>query len=170
MIDLTSFASANHFPDAGLSRWAVLNAGLTAGIVMAVPLASTGNAAAADPDAGHDIGHAGARYQAVIDAALTCVNRGDVCLNHCITLLGSGDTSLKDCIRTVSAMLPMCAALARYAALEAGRLKELTKLCADVCADCETECKKHADHHAACKACAESCAACIKECKALIAA
>lgn len=171
MIDHTSFVSVGAVPAKRISKRAMLGASLTT-VILAAPLASSGIAvAASDSHTGHDIGHGGAaRYQSVIDAALTCVNRGDVCLNHCITLLGSGDTSLKECIRTVSAMLPMCAALARFAALEAGRLKELAKLCIDVCEDCEAECKKHADHHAACKACGESCAACIKECKTLIGA
>ncbi len=166
MTNLTGLASTDPLYGERLSRRSVMSASLAAAVVLAAPSAVV---AAADSHAGHDHG-GGAKYQNVIDAALACVNRGDVCINHCITLLGSGDTSLKDCIRTVSAMLPMCAALARLAALEAGRLKELAKLCIDVCADCEAECKKHAEHHAVCKACAESCAACIKECKALIAA
>ncbi len=123
---------------------------------------------------GHDhhqhAGHDGARHKALIDVALKCVGSGEVCLDHCYKLLGTGDTSLKDCVRTVSAMLPMCAALIRFAALDASRLKELAKLCIDVCADCETECKKHQEHHALCRACAESCAECIGACKKLIAA
>lgn len=113
-------------------------------------------------------GSADAKYQKLIDAAHHCVNKGEVCLDHCISLLSKGDTSIKDCIRTVSAMLPMCQTLSRLAALDAKRLKEFAKVCADVCADCEAECKKHAEHHAICKACQESCAACIKECKVVI--
>ncbi len=112
--------------------------------------------------------HGPAPHQALIDAGLNCVNRGEVCVNHCIGLLSSGDTSMKDCLRAVSAMLPMCSTLARLAALDAARLKDFAKVCIDVCADCEQECKKHQDHHAVCKACAESCAACIKECKAVM--
>ncbi len=145
--------------------------GLTVG--SAVALAALSQAAnSADEHGGHMMmQHDDApRYQGVIDAALTCVNRGDVCLNHCLTQLGEGETSLKTCVRTVSEMLPMCATLARFAALDAPRLKELARLCIDVCADCETECRKHQDHHAACRACAESCATCITACKTLLAA
>lgn len=118
----------------------------------------------------HDMGgHADApAHQAVIDAALDCVKRGEICLSHCITLLGQGDTSLKDCIRTVTTMLPTCAALARLAALDAKRLGEFAKVCADICSDCQAECKKHQDHHAACKACAEACGTCVEECKKLV--
>lgn len=108
--------------------------------------------------------------QALVETALACVGKGEICLNHCFSLLGAGDTSLKNCVRTVSAMIPACGALARFAALDAPRLKDLAKLCIDVCTDCETECRKHQDHHAECKACAESCAECIRACKALIAA
>ena len=140
-----------------------------AGSVLAVGPASAQTGAHEGHDMNHmDHGAAGAQNQALIDAALTCVNRGDVCLQHCIKLLSTGDTSLKDCIRTVSAMLPLCETLARYGALEAPRLKELAKLCADVCDDCEKECRKHEQHHVECKNCAQSCAACSKECRKLI--
>ncbi|NOT72367.1 MAG: four-helix bundle copper-binding protein [Hyphomicrobium sp.] len=161
-----------------VSRRAALASGLAAGAAVAGVFAGGPPARAADkadPHAGHDMGtmtdhsgHGGApKHQALIDAALHCVNKGEVCIDHCIQLLSKGDTSLKDCIRSVSAMLPMCGALAKMAALDAPRLKAFAKVCRDVCADCETECKKHQDHHALCKACAESCAACIKECDKL---
>jgi Cys-rich four helix bundle protein (predicted Tat secretion target) len=111
--------------------------------------------------------HGPAPHQALIDAALDYINRGEVCIDHCITLLGKGDTSLIGCLRSVSAMMPLCTALVRLAALDAKRLKELAKVCVDELADCEEECKKHEDHHAVCKACAEACAACAEECKKL---
>jgi Cys-rich four helix bundle protein (predicted Tat secretion target) len=92
---------------------------LAAGAILAAATGPGGIAAAADEHARHGVGISGSgtvRYQSVTDAALSCVNRGDVCLNHCVTVLSSGDVSMKDCIRTVSAMLPMCAMMARYAA------------------------------------------------------
>jgi Cys-rich four helix bundle protein (predicted Tat secretion target) len=159
------------------SRRAVLGAG--SGLAAALYASSMARAEDAAPDhskmdhsqmdhaaMGH--GTAASPRQALIDAAHHCVNKGEVCLDHCIGLLSKGDTSLKDCIRTVSAMLPMCQTLSRLAALDAKRLREFAKVCADVCADCEAECKKHAEHHAVCKACQESCAACIKECKVIV--
>ncbi|MEQ8824835.1 MAG: four-helix bundle copper-binding protein [Filomicrobium sp.] len=114
-------------------------------------------------------GHAAhvAPHQKLIDVALHCVNRGDVCSEHCISLLGKGDTSLKDCLLRVSEMLAACAALSRIAALDGKRLKAFAAVCADICKDCEDECRKHEKHHSACKACADSCAQCIKECKKL---
>jgi Cys-rich four helix bundle protein (predicted Tat secretion target) len=142
------------------------------GVAAAGSIFAIGRASAQTGHEGHDMNHmghgaAGAPNQALIDAALTCVNRGDVCLQHCIKLLSTGDTSLKDCIRTVSVMLPLCETHARHAALEAPRLKDLAKLCADVCDDCEKECRKHEQHHVECKNCAQSCAACSKECRKL---
>ena len=144
---------------------------LAAGLAAAGAAAALTGSATARAETGHEhhARHGGpAPHQAVIDAALLCVNRGDVCADHCIALMGNGDTSLVDCLRSVSAMLPMCATLAKLAALDAKRLKAFAKVCLDVCADCEVECKKHQDKHASCKACAVSCAECVKACKTLV--
>jgi Cys-rich four helix bundle protein (predicted Tat secretion target) len=73
-----------------------------------------------------------------------------------------GDKSLADCMRSVSAMLPVCAAMNRLAIQDAKRLKDLAKVCADICRDCEAECRKHEFHHVECKRCAEACAATVK--------
>jgi len=120
---------------------------------------------------GHDehTGHGAVpQHEALIDAALDCIKKGAVCSNHCIRLLGEGDTSLADCLQSVSAMLPACTALARLAALDAKRLPQFAKVCADICADCQAVCKKHEQHHAVCKACGEACRACADECRKLI--
>lgn len=173
-------ASADH--PAGLSRRATLTAGFAAGAAFAATVAGSRLTQAgdkADPHADMDHstmdhatsatggGPSGAKHQALIDKALHCVNTGKVCLDHCFALLSKGDTSIKECVRTISVLLPMCVTLAKLSALNASRLKEFVKVCRDVCADCEKECLKHKDHHAVCKACAESCAACIKECDKL---
>ena len=178
----TAAAAMSDATDKALSRRATLTVGLAAGAALAMSLTGANSVRAedkADPHAGHDMsgmdhskmaaGTTGAvsKHQALIDSALHCVNKGDVCLDHCIALLSKGDTSIKECVRTVLAMLPMCAALAKLAALDTPRLKEFAKVCRDVCADCQKECDKHKDHHAVCKACGESCAACIKECDKL---
>jgi hypothetical protein len=59
-------------------------------------------------------------------------------------------------------------ALARYAATDAKRLKDLAAVCITVCDDCAKECEKHADKHAECKACGDACDACIKACKDIV--
>jgi Cys-rich four helix bundle protein (predicted Tat secretion target) len=142
-----------------------------AGAASLTGLASRSEAQEHGEHQGHDMGSTDmskAPHQAVIAAALLCIQRGEACIPHCIDLMAKGDASLKDCLRSVSAMMPMCGALVRFAALDAPRLKELAKLCGEVCEDCEKECKKHAEHHAVCRMCAESCAACVKECKKIV--
>jgi Cys-rich four helix bundle protein (predicted Tat secretion target) len=158
-----------------VSRRSLIAAGTASGLGLAALMAANTSAQAeGEHDTHGDHAKHGASpattapRQALIDAALKCVNHGIVCVNHCLTDLGTGSTMLKDCIRSVSAMIPMCEALAKLGALDAARLKDLAKVCIDVCDDCAKECKKHAEHHAQCKACGESCLACIEECKKVI--
>jgi Cys-rich four helix bundle protein (predicted Tat secretion target) len=170
--------------DAALSRRAALGLAVGAGLIPLLNFA--GRAAADDDDHMSHMDHMGqmdhmdhmgmdhsnglSQHQGVMDAALNCVKRGEVCFNHCVALLSKGDTSMKDCIRTVSAMLPTCSSLAQLAALDSPRLKEFASVCIKICEDCRDECKKHADHHAVCKNCMDSCTECIEQCRKLTAA
>lgn len=120
-----------------------------------------------DHSAMHAAMHGG-KHKALIDSASDCIAKGEVCVAHCIELMKGGDTAMADCMKSVSIMMPMCAALVRLGALDAKRLKEFTAVCKNVCEDCEAECKKHAEKHVVCKDCMDSCTACIKECKALL--
>ncbi|MEM7398404.1 MAG: Csp1 family four helix bundle copper storage protein [Pseudomonadota bacterium] len=132
---------------------------------LAVPLAGSAFA-----ESGHEHhAHHGSHHPELTKLALDCVGLGEACVAHCIKLLGTGDTSLADCLTAVNAMLPMCATLARYAASDAKRLNELAAVCIDVCDDCAKECEKHPEH-AECKACGDACVDCIEACKELIAA
>jgi|SRR5689334_17138718 Cys-rich four helix bundle protein (predicted Tat secretion target) len=101
-------------------------------------------------------------HGAVIEATKRCETVGNACLRHCQRLTRLGDKSLAECMRSVSAMLPVCVAVNRLASQDAKRLKDLAKVCADVCRDCEAECRKHEFHHLECKRCAEACAATVK--------
>jgi hypothetical protein len=68
-----------------VDRRSLLAGGLAAAGVAAALTAS--GTARAESGHEHHAGHGGpAPHQAVIDAALACVNRGDVCADHCITL------------------------------------------------------------------------------------
>jgi Cys-rich four helix bundle protein (predicted Tat secretion target) len=136
------------------------------------------NAALAEDKGSHD-GHGShdgtvavdgskSAHSDLVEKALACVAAGETCHAHCLVELGKGDPALKDCMARVGEMLPMCAALARFAASDAPRLKDLAKLCIDICDDCEKECRKHEKHHEVCKDCAEACADCSKECRNLI--
>jgi Cys-rich four helix bundle protein (predicted Tat secretion target) len=102
-------------------------------------------------------------------AAADCVQKGQVCLNHCLELLGQGEKDMAACAKTVNQMLALCGALQQLANQGSTQLAKLAAIALDACQQCQDECKKHADKHEACKACGESCAACVKECKKLLA-
>ena len=108
-------------------------------------------------------------YEAVRVAAGHCVAAGQVCLNHCITLLSTGDTSMKDCAVAVNQMLALCGAIQNLAAQNSRLTPSLAKVCVEACKQCAEACKAHAAHHAECKACYESCLNCIKECEKIAA-
>jgi Cys-rich four helix bundle protein (predicted Tat secretion target) len=112
--------------------------------------------------------HHGGHYKTLADAAGTCVSKGQVCANHCLDLLSSGNQEMAACATSVSQMLVVCTALQGLANQDSRYLTGLAKVALDACNDCEAECKKHADMHAPCKACMESCRTCAKECKALL--
>lgn len=112
------------------------------------------------------VGHG--RHAALVASVKACVAKGEACIKHCIALLNQGDTSLVDCLKTVTAMIPICRALERYAVIDAKHLRELAQLCITVNEECEAECRKHADHHASCRECADACTACITECNKVL--
>jgi Cys-rich four helix bundle protein (predicted Tat secretion target) len=117
-------------------------------------------AAAAGPNQGQ---------QALAKAIGQCITAGNACLDHCLTLLGSGDTSLAECGKSVRDMLAVCNAAQVLVSGNAGYVKSAVQLCIDACADCERACRKHEDRHAICKTCAEACAATIKAARAYLA-
>jgi Cys-rich four helix bundle protein (predicted Tat secretion target) len=102
---------------------------------------------------------------ALYEAALACLRAGQICLDHCVRTLSTGDKSMAECAATVRAMLPLCEATAELALQRSAHLKALAAVCAKACRDCEAACKKHANHHAECKACMESCQKCAEECE-----
>ncbi len=108
-------------------------------------------------------------YEDARAAAGHCVAAGQVCLNHCITLLSSGDTSMKDCAVAVNQMLALCGAIQNLAAQNSRLTPALAKVCVEACKQCAEACKAHAAHHAECKACYESCLNCIKACEKIAA-
>lgn len=142
----------------------------------ALLVAGVATAAQAEGEKSHE-GHEGmdhgqhgmtpSKHNALIEAAQRCVASAEACVPHCVALLGKGDTSLAECLQSVLAMTPVCAAVARLASLDAPKLKDLVKVCGEICGECEKVCRKHAEHHAVCKTCAESCAAFVKEAKKL---
>lgn len=139
---------------------------LVGGIALA-GVAMAGSAQAATHDHGHQ--HGAAASGALTLAISDCIQKGEVCLNHCIDLLGQGEKDMAACARTVSEMLAVCGALQQLANQNSKQLARMAAIAMDVCKQCEDECKKHAAKHESCKACGESCADCYAECRKIAA-
>ena len=128
--------------------------------------AVVGRAQAAEMQHHH---HAAMANTALVSAAADCIQKGQVCLNHCLYLLGQGEKEMAACAKSVNEMLALCGALQSLSNQESATLPRLAAIAMDACNQCEEECKKHADKHDVCKACGESCNACAKECKKIAA-
>lgn len=105
----------------------------------------------------------------VIQHATDCVNKGEICIEHCLQLFKAGDTSVAECAETTHEMLASCTAMGKLAAYDSRHLKDFMRVCMGVCEDCEKACREHENKHAECKACADSCADCIRVCKEYLA-
>lgn len=116
---------------------------------------------------GHGHQHA-AKYGALLAAAADCTAKGDVCLAHCIQLMGDGDKSMGECAAAVNQMLALCAALQKLSSQGSPMVPALAKVALDGCNTCAQACKPHIEKHAECKACRDSCLECAKQCKAVI--
>jgi Cys-rich four helix bundle protein (predicted Tat secretion target) len=117
-------------------------------------------------DMHHEHHHNSTRNMKLIEAASDCVLKANICLQHCLVLLGQGDKTLAACAQSASQVAAVCAALQQMASAEAKHLSQFAKAVMDICNDCAEECKK-TDKHPECKACGEACVACAKECKAI---
>lgn len=134
----------------------------------AVTLTVAGKAAFAGEHDHHHMHH-DAKNQAVIDAAFDCVQKGQVCVRHCLDLLAQGDKEMAACAVSVSQLLAVCGTLGELGNYQSKHLEKMAKVAMDVCKECEDECRKHAKKHQQCADCADACAACFKECKAIAA-
>jgi Cys-rich four helix bundle protein (predicted Tat secretion target) len=126
--------------------------------------ATAGRAFAAGHDHSMHAHHATSRNDSLLAAAADCVLKANVCQQHCLVLLGQGDTSMAACAKSSSQVSAVCAALQQLAAAESKHLPQLARVAMDICKECEEECKK-TEQHAECKACKEACAACYAECR-----
>ena len=129
--------------------------------------ATTGSAFAGTHEHKHEHGGASKRNNALIKSSQDCVATGQVCVHHCLVMMGDGDKSLAACAISVSDLVAACSTLQHLAATESKHTVEMAKVVMTMCKECEDECKKQ-DKHEECKACGEACAACYKECKKLV--
>lgn len=127
--------------------------------------AMMGNVQAADEHHHH---HDAPLNAGLAAAAADCVQKGQICLNHCLELLGQGEKEMADCAKAVNQMLALCGAMQALANQNSRLMKNLAAVALEACKLCQEACKKHADKHVACKNCGESCAACAKECQKLL--
>lgn len=138
-------------------------------ITSAMALAAlAGNAAAQEVGHAHHHDTSGPNA-ALLAAAADCLVKGQVCVSHCLVLLGNGDKEMADCAKAASQMLALCGALQSLAAQESHYLPALAKTAMEACLACEKECRKHDKKHSQCKDCGDACAACAKQCKTIAA-
>jgi Cys-rich four helix bundle protein (predicted Tat secretion target) len=149
---------------------------LTSVAALATVVAATGVRAESHEHPAPTTGPAAAprdpKLAAVVEAAQGCVGAGEACIRHCVDLLGQGDTSLEDCLRSVLETSAVCTSLVRvasYANAPTPTLRAYVAACARYCRDCAEVCEKHAEHHEPCKLCMEACERCAKACEALAA-
>ncbi len=139
------------------------------GGISAITLAAMADSAMAE---GHKHDHEhhmqqAAKYQALIEAAADCAQKGQACNAHCNILLGQGEKEMAACQASANQTIAVCSALQQLANLNSTHLAKLAAVAMDVCKECEDECRKHEQKHMACKECGDACAACYKQCKAL---
>ena len=94
-----------------------------------------------------------------------CVATSEACIDHCLDMFKSGDTTLAECAAIVQETMAFCEAHAKLASYNSIHLKAMNELGIKVCEVCEKECRKH-KKHALCQECADACIDCIKACKA----
>lgn len=120
-------------------------------------------------DHDHSHGAASKRNNALIKTSQDCVATGQICVHHCLELMGEGDKSMAACAKSVSDLVAACSTLQHLAAAESKHTVEMAKVVMKMCKECEEECKKpEVAKHDECKACGEACAACYKECKKIV--
>ncbi|HEX6829773.1 MAG TPA: four-helix bundle copper-binding protein [Burkholderiales bacterium] len=128
-----------------------------------------GSAFAADKPAGEHVHqHAASKYGALATSAGHCVETGQVCINHCLEVLATGDKELVACAQSVQQLISACVSLQELSNYNSKYVPAMAKVVMDVCKDCEEECKKHAKKHEQCKKCGEACNDCAKECKKVV--
>jgi len=135
---------------AGISRREVL-----LGIGALATAAYAGTAVSAMP--GHDHSKHSAQLPDLLEATSNCLDKGRLCIAHCLTAFREGDVELADCASKVYEMQAICDAFSYLLAANSVYVKAYAPVCEQACKDCEKECRKH-DEHIECKACAEACA------------
>jgi len=128
----------------------------------AATAAYTGSAVAAM--AGHNHSKHTSQHPDVLDAANTCIDKGQRCITHCLVSFVEGDTELAKCASKVHEMQAICGAFTYLLAANSVYAKKYAGICTAVCDDCAKECREHDEHHE-CRECAEACEGIVKAIK-----
>jgi len=96
-------------------------------------------------------------------ASIHCKMAAEICLGHCLEMMGKGDKSLSPCAQSARDVIAACDSFLSLASNGSKFIKKQAKLCAEICDSCAEECKKHANKHESCKECLDSCLLCSKE-------
>lgn len=108
----------------------------------------------------HDHSKHKPQQETVLGAVTDCVDKGQRCIAHCLTMFQEGDTSVADCASKVHEMMAICDGFSYLLTANSTHSKAMSALCLSVCKECAEECRKHDQHHE-CRACAEACEATI---------
>lgn len=138
----------------GISRREILLA-----MGAAATAAYSGSATAAMP--GHNHSKHMSQYSEVLDAANTCLDKGQRCIAHCLVSFVEGDTALAKCASKVHEMQAICGAFSYLLAANSEYSKDYSNICVAVCEDCAKVCREHDEHHE-CRECAEACESIVK--------
>jgi Cys-rich four helix bundle protein (predicted Tat secretion target) len=157
MSEIDSVTRENTQHKQGISRRDILLA-----MGAAASVACTGSAAAAMP--GHNHSKHTTRYPDVLDAANTCLDKGQRCIAHCLVSFMEGDTTLAKCASKVHEMQAICGAFSYLLAANSEYSQEYSGICVAVCEDCAKVCREHDEHHE-CRECAEACESIVKAVK-----
>ena len=105
----------------------------------------------------HHHHHHHGKHSNLVDTSEECVATGKTCLNHCLVLLGEGDTSMAECSKNVNELVPVCEAMATLALSDSTNLKAMAKICLATCKSCAAACEEHIKDHIECKDCYDAC-------------
>lgn len=150
MSDYESKSVTSNKINSGISRRNML---LGLGAMATATYAGT----AASAMQGHDHSKHTAQLPDILNAANSCLDKGQRCIAHCLVSFQEGSTDLAVCASKVHEMQAICGAFSYLLAANSNYIKAYASVCEQVCKDCEKECRKH-EQHVECKACAEACA------------
>ncbi|MEY4064642.1 MAG: hypothetical protein RIR26_850 [Pseudomonadota bacterium] len=141
----------------------------------------------ASPHAGHHSGHHSAQqtsqdttkktegkgekpsFAELNHAAAHCNHVAQMCVGHCLKLIGDGQTNMLACAQGALEVSAMSDALQRLAGINSELAVVQAKACISACEKCMKACEPHIGHHAQCKECFEACKGCLETCKAFAA-